>query len=86
MEKYSCKNCGANDFERIDGQLVCKYCDTVYIPDVAQSKPKESTISLGSDVQVLFEKIKRDPNNAAMYANLILDIDPNNMLALSYLQ
>ena len=44
----------------------------------------QSTIALDDDVKRLLEKCKTDPKNARRYANLILDIDPDNEEALNY--
>ena len=42
-------------------------------------------ISLDSDIERLLKKCKEDPKNARKYANLILDIDPDNTEAYKYL-
>lgn len=45
----------------------------------------DSNIALDDDVQRLLKKCKTDPRNARKYANLILDIDPDNEEAYKYL-
>ena len=45
-----------------------------------------STIDLDDDVSRLLAKCKREPKNARKYANLILDIDPDNQEARRYLR
>ena len=42
-------------------------------------------VSLEDDVQQLLQKCKMNPANARRYANLILEIDPNNKEAMKYL-
>lgn len=43
MEKIECKNCGSTDFKRINGGLICNYCQTPYIED-NEDKQTESII------------------------------------------
>ena len=45
-----------------------------------------SGIALDDDLVRLLAKCKADPKNARKYANLILDIDPDNEEALNYLR
>ncbi len=47
---------------------------------------KTSYIALDDDVQMLLIKCHNDPTQANKYANLILDIDPNNKEAIKYLK
>ncbi|MFD0896699.1 TFIIB-type zinc finger domain-containing protein [Loigolactobacillus binensis] len=82
MHNFKCKNCGASDFSKIAGNLVCNYCDSTFIPE---KQEKQTTISLDSDIENLLRKIETDPANASLYANLILDIDPMNQEILKYL-
>ena len=83
MKAEVCSRCGASEWRRESGFLVCKYCGTSFIPE--KSSMKESSIDLSDDVSRLLEKCKSDPKNARRYANLILDIDPLNKEALMYL-
>lgn len=82
MEAIYCPGCNANEYH-IDGKyFVCDYCNTRFLPPVTA---KTSEISLSDDVQRLLDKCKSDPDKAWKYANLILDIDPDNQEALQYL-
>ena len=42
-------------------------------------------VSISEDIKRLLAKCRTDRKNARKYANLILDIDPNNKDALQYL-
>jgi len=79
MKQIVCPNCGANDFVIKGGYKICRYCDTKF------AIKKNVTVSLEDDVQQLLQKCKMNPANARRYANLILEIDPNNEEALRYL-
>ncbi len=81
MKALTCEKCGASDWEKRNGLWYCKFCGTSY----KNETPKESEISLNDDVKRLLDKCKTEPYNATKYANLILDIDPNNIEALKYL-
>jgi hypothetical protein len=45
-----------------------------------------TTISIQSDIDSLLLKCREDPINSERYAGLVLDIDPTNQEALSYLR
>ena len=32
-ENLKCKNCGASDFDKVNGLLICRYCYSAFIPD-----------------------------------------------------
>lgn len=81
MAELVCACCGANDFRIEKGFRICNYCDTKHEITVK----KTSNIAVGDDVAALLEKCKANPYNARKYANLILDIDPQNKEALKYL-
>ena len=85
MRSLICERCGANGMETENGYRICKYCGTVYQLTVEDILVKESVISVSSDVENLLMKCRLDPRNAKKYANLILDIDPNNKEVLKYL-
>lgn len=85
MEKIICKNCGSNQFDEIDGYLVCKFCGTKYVGDDKHSQCS-TTISIENDIKNLLDKCKSDPLNAQRYANLVLDIDSNNSEAKNILK
>ncbi|MBQ6691696.1 MAG: hypothetical protein IJN00_00015 [Clostridia bacterium] len=82
METIVCKNCGASKLIREQDYYYCEYCDSkLYF-----SKPATaSEITLSSDIERLLQKCRTDRKNARKYANLILDIDPDNAEALMYL-
>ncbi len=86
MKLIYCARCGSSDFDRDGGYMVCKYCNARYAIEQGDLGVKQSTISVNSDVQALLNKCRMDPRNAKKYANLILDIDPNNREALRYLR
>lgn len=100
MEMLTCKSCGANALVRKNDYLVCPYCDSRFAVTkeerrslfggshhaVLSHSGVDSTIALDDDVARLLEKCKTDPRNARKYANLILDIDPDNEEALKYLR
>lgn len=33
MQTYQCKKCGASDFRKENGKIICNYCNTVYLID-----------------------------------------------------
>ena len=101
MEALACKSCGANALVRKNGYMVCPYCDSHFLiteedrqnglwrnshQTVLSHSGVESSIDLDEDVKRLLNKCKTDPKNARKYANLILDIDPDNEGALAYLK
>lgn len=85
MKIIKCTQCGGNDFIRDNGYMVCKFCNTHYAIEVGDLGIKQSSISLDSDIDILLKKCKSDPKNARKYANLVLDIDPDNEEAKKYL-
>lgn len=84
MKSLICEKCGSNDFLEQNGYRMCKYCNTKYILDAYDIKPKSSSISLNNDIKMLLQKCRDEPANARRYANLILDIDPDNEEAKRY--
>lgn len=85
MGQRICPNCGANEFDIVNGYEICRYCDSKFKIEVVENKKEETFISLKSDIECLLEKCKNEPWNARKYANLILDIDPTNSEAKKYL-
>lgn len=85
MKLIKCSQCGGNDFYRDNGYMVCRYCNSRYAIEQGDLGIASSVISVGADIENLLKKCKRDPRNAKKYANLILDIDPDNEDALKYL-
>ncbi len=78
MRLINCTQCGGGDFFQNNGYLICKYCNSRYAIGQDDMGYRQSSISLGSDVDVLLRKARMDPRNAKKYANLVLDIDPDN--------
>ena len=85
MNLIKCKQCGGGEFYQENGYMVCKFCESRYAIEPEDIGKKESHIGVKTDVENLLEKCKTDPTNARKYANLVLDIDPNNIEALKYL-
>lgn len=85
MEMLVCKNCGGKDFYMKDGYRVCSYCETRYVVQQSDMPARTSTIDLNDDITRLLQKCQDDPAHARRYANLVLDLDPDNSAALKYL-
>ena len=101
MEALVCKNCGANALTRKNDYMYCPYCDSRFAITREERSSGlfgsnghhatlshsgvNSSIALDDDVARLLAKCKADPKNARKYANLILNIDPDNEEALKYL-
>ena len=85
MKSIACSGCGSVEFEEDNGYSVCAYCQTKYLPTKQETSLLESSIELHSDIEILLEKCRRDPSNSRRYANLVLDIDPHNQEAISFL-
>ena len=82
MKRIVCEGCGSNEFLEENGYFVCKYCGRKYLKTKDDIPEKESDFDLSEDVQSLLKKWDNDPENALKYANLILQIDPNNKRAI----
>jgi DNA-directed RNA polymerase subunit RPC12/RpoP len=80
-----CEKCGANDLYEENGYRICRYCRSKFLLTSNDFSIKGSNITLTDDVIMLLQKCKADPRNARKYANLVLDIDPDNAEALKYL-
>lgn len=101
MEALVCKNCGANALTRKNDYMYCPYCDSRFAITREERSSGlfgsnghhatlshsgvNSSITLDDDVVRLLEKCRSDPKRAPKYANLVLDIDPDNKEALKYL-
>jgi hypothetical protein len=100
MEALVCKNCGANALTRRNNYMFCPYCDSRFAITreeyssglfggshcvVLSRSDVNSSIALDDDIAKLLKKCETDPRNARKYANLILDIDPDNEEALKYI-
>lgn len=86
IEENICVNCGSNKFIIKDGYKICKYCSSKYLLKTNKKGNMEDGISLQSDIDILLQKCKDEPWNSKKYASLILDIDPTNREAKSYLR
>ncbi len=84
MRIIQCSQCGAEDLYQDGGFMVCRYCGSRFSLEKSD-RAADSFVSVKSDVDELLKKCKQDPKNARKYANLILDIDPNNEEAYKYL-
>ena len=87
MAKIVCDSCGANAFIEKNGVLICTYCGArkrVFLENQI-SGLKQTEINMDADIKRLLTMCKTDCKNARRYANLILDIDPNNTEAKKYL-
>ena len=85
MLSIECKACGSKELLRDGSHYVCAYCGSRFAIEKDDVGITESRISVKSDVQALLEKCRLDPKNARKYANLVLDIDPDNTEALRYI-
>jgi len=79
MKIICCERCNASDWKVQDGYRICNYCGTKYL--ITQEDR-----AINQDVERLLLKCRTEPRNAIKYANLVLDIDPNNLEALKYLK
>lgn len=99
MEALVCKHCGASGLIRKSDHWFCPYCESRYAftqeekrslfqggsHAVLSHSGVNSSIALNDDVERLLEKCRLNPKQARKYANLVLDIDPDNKEALRYL-
>ena len=86
MRAIECGRCGSPELSESDGYFVCIYCRSKFVVERPSSAPKETTIEMQSDVEVLLKKCVDDPLNRRRYASLVLDIDPTNPEASKYLR
>ena len=52
MKLMRCTQCGSNELVRDNGYMVCKYCNSRYAIEKDDIGIKESSIELGSDIEV----------------------------------
>lgn len=86
MKLVRCTRCGSRELVEEDGFAVCTYCRSRFAPQADDLPKRETVIGVHSDIQLLLNKCKADPANSRRYANLILDLDPNNYEATTYLR
>ena len=97
MKTLVCKSCSATGLVIRGSYAVCPYCDSKFLLDRDERSAASgsghytfasggaSVISMDADIERLLEKCRKEPRNARKYANLILDMDPDNTEALRYL-
>jgi uncharacterized Zn finger protein (UPF0148 family) len=86
MRLVECNRCGSKALFEENGYVVCAYCQSRFAPQTDDVPPRETVIGIQSDVEVLLRRCKEDPANRRRYASLVLDIDPFNQEAASYLR
>lgn len=86
MKSIRCQNCSAQDLIEENGVVTCTYCRSRFSVQASDLPPSNAVIEIAADVAFLLQKCQHDPTNRRRYANLILDIDPNNADALAYLR
>ena len=92
MKSIICKNCSASSLLFKNGFWICDYCGSKYIASkeelsaysISLQAKTSSNIDLQDDIENLLQKCKSDSKNARKYANLILDLDPDNEEVLKY--
>lgn len=82
MKDLTCRNCGSNDLYAENGYYICRYCGTKHLITKDDKPARESTIELNEDVKKLLKCWDENPSMADKYAQMILEIDPNNQRAL----
>ncbi len=85
MKASECTKCKSNELYEDNGYLVCAYCRVKFVRSSGERPDIVSAIAIIDDVERLLSKCINDPLNKRRYANLILDIDPHNAVAKSYL-
>lgn len=85
MRILKCANCNANELIEKDGYFICAYCGSKFAIEASDRPQNAMGVSISEDIKRLLAKCRTDRKNARKYANLILDIDPNNKDALQYL-
>lgn len=85
MKSFECRNCGSHDLTELDGFLICDFCQSKFVPASGDTPVKGAVIGVQSDIEMLLGKCETDPANRIRYARLILDLDPTNRQAMSYL-
>lgn len=86
MKSVECTRCGSSELIEDDGYVVCVYCQSRFMREIADHPPTGTGIDLQSDIQALLKKCVEDPAKRRRYASLILDIDPSNSEALKYVR
>ncbi len=85
MKLIKCSQCGSSKLVEEGGYMICQYCGTRFAMSRKELGVKGAGISMNADIEALLKKCRTDRKNAKKYANLILDLDPDNEEALKYL-
>lgn len=85
LKAIICEKCGSSDLYEENGFFVCKYCGTKHLIAQKDRSVNKTTIDLEDDVSRLLQKCREDPTRATKYAQLILEIDPDNKEAKYYI-
>lgn len=86
MKILICLKCGSNELFEDNRYLVCTYCRVRFVPESDGIPVPQSVVSVHDDIQQLLRRCETEPGNKIRLANLVLDIDPSNLVALSYLK
>lgn len=84
LSLMTCPHCGSSEFVDVNNIRMCAYCRSNFKEDV--SERGGTTINVREDVDRLLDKCRKDPRNASRYAELVLDIDPFNKEALTFIR
>lgn len=85
MRHIQCPNCGSVEFREDAKKRTCLYCQTSFEVELNAVSTPGSSIDIQADIDELIRKCDLDPANKRTYANLILDLDPDNEVALQLL-
>lgn len=86
MKLVLCSKCGSNELYEEERYVVCAYCRIRFVPSVEDKPAVTSDISVFDDVQRLLLRCRSEPENRRRIAGLIIDIDPTNAEALTYIR
>lgn len=86
MKLVVCTKCGGNELHQEHPHVVCAYCRVRFVPGTQDVPAVSSVVSVFDDVQRLLVRCRNEPENRRRIAGLILDIDPTNTEALTYLR
>lgn len=86
MKLVVCTKCGSNELHEEQRYVVCAYCRMRFVPSADDVPPVSSVIAVFDDVQRLLLRCRDEPENRRRIAGLILDIDPTNTEAPTYLR
>ena len=81
LNEIKCKNCGSTDFREENGYRICAFCGSKFLMAADNKPAKDTVLDLQSDVEMLLQKCKENPERAPKIAERILEIDPYNQEA-----